>query len=220
MSSLEPIKVHAHASGPNPWKVAIVLEELGVPYYMHMYSDMADLKKEPYTLINPNGRVPAIEDPNTGVTLWESGAIIQYLLDKYDPAGKLSYKTEPEKFYVNQWLFFQASGQGPYFGQLAWFTRFHHEDLPSAKERYHKEAGRVIMVLDSWLQKHKYLVGDKVTGADLSFLPWAAGIDFLAGDKKIEKGEAYQAWFNELMARPAVKKVFADKAKAMATQKH
>lgn len=112
MSSLEPIKLHAHASGPNPWKVAIVLEELSLPYDMHLYSDMAELKKEPYTLLNPNGRVPTIEDPNTGITLWESGAIIQYLVDKYDADGKISYKTEPEKFHVNQWLYFQASGQG------------------------------------------------------------------------------------------------------------
>lgn len=78
----------------------------------------------------------------------------------------------------------------------------------------------MIGVLDSWLQKHKYLVGDKVTCADLSFLTWGAAIDFLAGDMKIEKGAAYQAWFSDLMSRPAVKKVFEAKSKAMAAQKH
>lgn len=70
------------------------------------------MKQEPFVSKNPNGRVPAIEDPNTGITLWESGAILQYLVDKYDKDGKISYTSEPEKYYLNQWLQFQMSGQG------------------------------------------------------------------------------------------------------------
>jgi glutathione S-transferase len=81
--------------------------------------DLADLKKPPFEKINVNGRVPAIEDPNTGITLWESGAIIEYLVDTYDKKLSLSFDTSPEKYLVKQWLYFQMSGQGPYFGQGA-----------------------------------------------------------------------------------------------------
>lgn len=66
--------------------------------------------------------VPAIEDPTTGVTLWESGAIIEYLIDQYDTSNKLSFKSSPEKYQTLQWLHFQMSGQGPYFGQGAWYS--------------------------------------------------------------------------------------------------
>lgn len=98
--------------GPNPWKVAIILSELDLPYEEMFFKDMSDLKKKPYTDINPNGRVPAIIDPNTGVTLWESGAIIEYLIETYDKEMKLTVETSPEKWYLKQYLMFQVSGQG------------------------------------------------------------------------------------------------------------
>ncbi len=79
------------------------------------------IKQKPYTDVNPNGRVPSIKDPNTGITLWESGAIIDYLIDTYDKEGKLSYTEFPQKYEQRCWEHFQMSGQGPYFGQLAWF---------------------------------------------------------------------------------------------------
>ena len=66
----KPITLYSHASGPNPWKVATLLEELGLPYET-VYLQFSDLKKEPFESKNPNGRVPAIEDPNTGVTMFE-----------------------------------------------------------------------------------------------------------------------------------------------------
>lgn len=70
---------------------------------------MPDLKREPFEKLNPNGRVPAIEDPNTGVVLWESGAIIEYLCETYDPSQTLSYgSTSPQKHLCRQWLYFQV----------------------------------------------------------------------------------------------------------------
>jgi glutathione S-transferase len=89
--------------------VAIILEELQLPYTTK-FMDMADMKKEPYEKICINGRVPAIEDPNTGITLWESGAIIEYLTETYDKPNALSFASGPEKFLVKQWLHFQMSG--------------------------------------------------------------------------------------------------------------
>ena len=135
---LNPIKLYSHAGvgvpilptfnprliqliqGPNPPKVAIILEELGVPYETQLM-DFLDMKKEPFTSVNPNGRVPAIEDPNTGITLWESSAIIDYLLETYDKSNSLQYTSGPESFLQKSWMAFQISGQGPYYGQRAWF---------------------------------------------------------------------------------------------------
>lgn len=87
---MKPIVLWSHHSGPNPWKVAIVLEELGLPYETK-FVVFAEMKKEPFISRNPNGRVPAIEDPNTGLTLWESGAIVEYLVETYDKDNKISY---------------------------------------------------------------------------------------------------------------------------------
>lgn len=170
-----------------------------------------DLHREPFTNITPNGRVPAIQDPNTGITLWESGAIVQYLIETYDKEGKISYTSFPERHHQTQWLLFQVSGQGPYYGQAAWFHKHHPEKLPSAQERYTKEVERIIGVLDSWLQKHEFLVGDKVTYADLSFVPYAAAVstmDFLNQHGKLFEGgkyPSYRAWLEKLLARDSVK---------------
>ena len=66
----KPIHLYSHATGPNPWKVVIFFEELGIPYETE-YVDFANIKSEPFISVNPNGRVPAIKDPNTDITLWE-----------------------------------------------------------------------------------------------------------------------------------------------------
>lgn len=94
--------------GPNPWKVAIILEELQIPYETK-FLEMADLKKPSFEKLNPNGRVPAIDDPNTGAVLWESGAIIEYLCEQYDKENTLSYGNQfPQKHQCRQWLYFQV----------------------------------------------------------------------------------------------------------------
>ena len=90
MTAAKPLKLYSHAQGPNPWKVVIILEELGIPYESE-YVDFSVIKKAPFTDVNPNGRVPAIHDPNTDLTLWESGAIVSYLIEQYDKEYKLSY---------------------------------------------------------------------------------------------------------------------------------
>ncbi|KAI9842847.1 MAG: glutathione S- transferase, nitrogen catabolite repression regulator [Sclerophora amabilis] len=212
----KPITLYSHASGPNPWKVAIVLEELGIPYHTKMM-EFSELKKEPFEKININGRVPAIEDPNTGITLWESGAILEYLVDEYDKEGKLSFKSSPEKYEASQWVYFQASGQGPYFGQAAWFSHFHEEKVPSAVTRYNNEIKRVVRVLDRALEGKEYLVGGRVSFADLAFLTWQMILPFAMGDAMFDAAKEYpnyHAWNERLMARPAVKKVVEDKQKA------
>ncbi|EXJ61827.1 glutathione S-transferase [Cladophialophora yegresii CBS 114405] len=207
-SSIKPIVLYGHGPTPNPRKVQIILEELDLPYTVKDV-ELSELKQAPFTNINPNGRLPAIEDPNTGISLWESGAIIQYLIETYDKKEALTYTSIPEKYQLNQWLMFQMSGQGPYFGQAAWFKHYHPEKVPSAVERYVREVERVIGVLDGWLQKHKFLVGDKLTYVDLAFVPWSAGVPWLDSDKTIDmaKYPAYSKWLGDMLARDSVKKV-------------
>lgn len=110
-------------------------------------------------------RLPAIDDPNTGITIWESGAIIEYLVETYDKDSRLTFTTVPEKYHAKQFLHFQMSGQGPYFGQAVWFSEWHSEKLPSAIDRYRNEAKRVTRVLDKVLKGNGdgYLVGGKCT---------------------------------------------------------
>ncbi|OJT13983.1 Glutathione S-transferase 2 [Trametes pubescens] len=176
MSQEHHFTLYTHSVGPNGWKVAIVLEELGLDYHsVYLAFDKGEQKSPEYTKYNPNGRIPTLIDhKNNDFVVWESGAIITYLAEKYDPEGKISAKGFEEKMKQLQWLFFQASGQGPYFGQAGWFMRFHPEKFPSAVERYQKEILRVLGVLNDVLSKQEWLVGDKCTVADLCLIPYVA----------------------------------------------
>jgi glutathione S-transferase len=210
------ITLYSHAGGPNGWKVAIVLEELGLQYETkYMNFNVGEHKQQDYTQYNPNGRIPTIIDHDNGdFVLWESNTIIKYLCETYDKEGKISYNTGKEKYLIDQWLSFQASGQGPYFGQAAWFGNFHSEKIPSAVERYQKEVERVVSVLDSVLAKQKYLVGDKPTIADLVFVSWDQNIPWLMTGSSIslDKYTNFKRWHDEMVARPTVKKVYEIKA--------
>ncbi|PGH00855.1 hypothetical protein AJ80_09107 [Polytolypa hystricis UAMH7299] len=164
---MKPITLYGHHAGPNLKKVIMVLEELKIPY---------EIK------INPNGRVPAIEDPNTRITLWESGAIVEYLVETYDGKREINFEPgSPEHYHAKQWLHFQVSGQGPYFGQAVWFKIHHKERLQSAVDRYINEIRRVSGVLDGVLEGHKYLVNDKYSFADVTFVFWFEVIPWVAG---------------------------------------
>jgi glutathione S-transferase len=94
---MQPITLYSHHRGPNPWKVAIIFEELNISYKTR-HIDFSDVKKDPYLKLNPNGRLPTIDDPNTGLQIWESGAIVEYLIETYDKDHHLSYSTFPEQW--------------------------------------------------------------------------------------------------------------------------
>lgn len=156
--------------------------------------------------------VQAIHDPNTGITLWESGAIVTYLIDQYDKEKKLTYQTLNEKYQLLQWQHFQSSGHGPYLGQAAWFLMLHHEQVNSANERYIKETQRVVKVLDNWLKGKEWLVGDKITYVDLSFVAWNAAIGWFMGGRPKEEWDPekdfpeFWRWQMAMMSRPSVQK--------------
>ena len=218
--SLKPITLWGHDSGPNAWKVAIILEELNVPYTFK-FIEFPDMKKEPYESINPNGRVPAIEDPNTGITLWESGAIIEYLVETYDKQHNISFAPGSKEYYeTKQWLYYQVSGQGPYFGQAVWFTLYHSEKLPSAVDRYVNEIRRVSGVLNRALQDKEFLVGGKFSYADASFV-MGYTIMFLFADRfNLETDfPLLHAWLERIKVRPAIAKILKDRDAAMEAAK-
>ncbi|KAL1639649.1 hypothetical protein SLS58_007708 [Diplodia intermedia] len=210
---MQPVVLYSHGITPNPVKVAIILEELELPYECKAIDMNTELKAEPFISVNPNGRLPALEDPNTGVKLFESGAIVEYLVATYDKENKLHHTSSPEQWLEKSWLHFQMSGQGPYFGQRVWFMKYHAEKLPSAVERYGNEIKRVTGVIDAHLKKQgtPYLLGDKISYADLVWVPWQSlypifGID--GWDWKTEY-PSFAAWNERLAERPAVKKVYA-----------
>ena len=162
-SQLKPLILWGGVDGPNPPKVAMMLEELNLPWTAK-YIPLGEVKSPEYEKINPNGRLPSLEDPNTDMIVWESGAILEYLVSEYDKEHKLCFPPgTPEFYHTKQWLIFQVSGQGPYFGQVFYFQHYHSEKLPSVIDRFLNEVRRVSGVLDKHLATNQYLVGDKCT---------------------------------------------------------
>ena len=214
-SQFKPITVYGEG-GPNPAKVAFLLSELNLPYETKTIA-FDQVKKPEYLAVNPNGRIPAIHDPNTNLTLWESGAIIEYLIERYDKDHHLSFEPgTAESYLCKQWLFFQTTGQGPYFGQGVWFKKFHHEAQPSALERYVKEMNRVTGVLEGHLAQQKeggdgpWLVGGKLSYADIAFVPWQRIIAtmFEKDEYDVDKFPQVKAWLGKMLERGSAKKVF------------
>lgn len=203
---MKPILLYGHHAGPNPKKVIMVLEELKIPYEVKLL-EFPEMKQPTYEKINPNGRVPAIEDPNTSLTLWESGAIIEYLVETYDKNKVISFQTgTPEAYHAKQWLHFQASGQGPYFGQAVWFKIHHKEQVQTAIDRYINEIRRVSGVLNGVLEGHSYLIDDKCSYADLVFVSWFEVVPWVAGDAiDLERDfPNVYLWLKTLKSRPSV----------------
>lgn len=126
-SQIKPLILHAHTTGPNPIKIAIALESLKVPYNIKLW-DFGDdpktgVKGNAYLKINENGRVPALEDPNTNVVSWESGAVMNYVRRKYDTENKLGPNGSSEQDLVDfeKWEYFLLTTLGPMTGQTNWY---------------------------------------------------------------------------------------------------
>lgn len=122
-SNMKPLTLHAHGTGPNPYKIAAALEYLQVPYEVKLwqFGDAHNgVKGSVFLKINENGRVPALEDPNTGVVSWESGAVMNYLRRVYDKAGALGPRGKDEQSIVDfeKWEYFLLSTLGPMMGEL------------------------------------------------------------------------------------------------------
>ncbi|KAK3939573.1 glutathione S-transferase [Diplogelasinospora grovesii] len=199
------------AQTPNGIKVSMLLEELGLPYQVTHIEFSKNTQKEPWFLeINPNGRIPALTDTFTDgapIRLFESGSIMQYLVDRYDTENKVSYPKGSREYYeTNNWLFWQVGGLGPMQGQANHFTRYAPEKIQYAIDRYQNETRRLYRVMDTHLQKagSEYLVGNKCTIADLSCWGWVASHHW-AG-VSIDDFPHLNAWLERMLKRPGVEK--------------
>lgn len=114
---------------------------------------------------------------------------------------------------MRQWLYFQASGQGPYYGQAVWYIKVCNGEPKECVERYQAETKRVLTVLNSVLEGKDWLVGDKLTAADISFLQWNTSADRIILDPEFIDNEApnVRRWMNAMIARPAIKKVMDER---------
>ena len=197
---------------PNGVKVSIMLEECGLPYEVHKVDfGQNDQKSDAFLSLNPNGKIPAILDPDgpggTPLALFESGAILVYLAEKTgkfipaDPAGRL---------HALQWVMFQMGGVGPMFGQLGFFTTFAGKDWEDKRprDRYADETKRLLGVMDRALEGCDWFLGD-YSIADISMLGWVNGlVNFYgAGDLVGFAGHRnVAAWLDRGLARPAVQR--------------
>jgi GST-like protein len=153
--------------------------------------------------INPNSKIPAIVDQDTGITVFESGAILIYLAEK---TGQLLPSEPANRIKVIEWLMFQMASVGPMFGQLGHFRNYAPEKIPYAIERYEKETLRLFGVLDGELAKQEFIAGD-YSIADIATYPWVAAYEYLG--VTLDNHLNLKRWVETMKKRPAVQKGMA-----------
>lgn len=195
---------------PNPTKVALFLEEAGIPFEPVPVDTRKGEQFGPaYLAINPNGKVPAIVDGD--VTVFDSNAILLYLAEKtgkFLPSGSPAARGE-----LLSWLMFVATGVGPFSGQAVHFRHHTTEKLPYAHDRYQYEAQRHFAVLDAHLAKRRYMVADMYSIVDMDVWGWARMLPFILGEGAWDKFPNLKRLHDEIGARPAAARAIALKDK-------
>lgn len=190
-------------STPNGYKIAIMLEELGVPYRIEFIDISKGEQHAPaFLAVSPNNRIPAIVDPDgpdgQPLSLFESGAILQYLGRKFGAFYPSSERTKAE---IDQWVFWQVGGLGPMAGQYKHFKYVAAEKIPYAVDRYATEVERLFGVLEKRLQGRQYIAG-AYSIADIASFTWARVWADIGQD--IRKFPNIEAWLSRVGERPAV----------------
>ncbi|MEK1853390.1 MAG: glutathione S-transferase N-terminal domain-containing protein [Phyllobacterium sp.] len=198
---------------PNGVKVSIALEELGLPYEAHAVDIGKNESWTPEFLsLNPNGKIPAIIDPNgpdgKPLGLFESGAILLYLAEK---TGKLIASDAAGRYETIQWVFFQMAAIGPIFGQVGFFHKFAGREIEDKRplKRYADESRRLLGVLETRLEGRKWIMGDEYTIADISMLGWVRNLIGFYGAGELVAFDSLKrvpAWLERGLARPAVQR--------------
>jgi GST-like protein len=198
---------------PNGVKVSIMLEEIGLPYEPHTINIGANETWIPeYLALNPNGKIPAIIDPNgpngKPLGLWESGAILIYLAEK---TGKLLPTDPVARIETIQWVFFQMAAVGPMFGQVGFFHKFAGKDYEDKRprDRYVAESKRLLGVLEGRLADRQFIMGDDYTIADIALLGWVRNLNgFYEAGELVDYASLKHvpAWLDRCLARPAVQR--------------
>jgi GSH-dependent disulfide-bond oxidoreductase len=197
-------------TAPNPNKVALFLEETGLPFEpVPIDTRKGDQFKPEFLKVNPNAKVPAIDDD--GVLVFDSNAILLYLAEK---TGKfLPPNTPANRAQLLSWLMFVATGMGPYSGQAVHFKHAAPKDLEYAHNRYQYEAHRHYKILDDHLAKSRFMVGDTYTIVDMAFWGWARLAPYVLGDDVFAKYPNVKRLHDEISARPAAARALALKDK-------
>lgn len=194
---------------PNGWKVTILLEELGVPYnVIPIDIGKGEQFKPEFLKISPNNRMPALVDhePADGkgpLSVFESGAILEYLAEKY---GKFLPTNAHGKYEVLQWVYWQMGGLGPMSGQANHFRSYAPEKLEYAIKRYTDEVNRLYGVMNKRLADREFLAGD-YSIADMASWPWVVPYERMGQD--LNEFPHLKRWFETMKARPAVDKGYA-----------
>jgi GST-like protein len=202
---------------PNGHKVAMFLEETGLPYkIVPVQIGAGDQFKPEFLAISPNNRIPAIVDqePKDGgapVSVFESGAILLYLAEK---TGRFIPADLRGRADVLQWLFWQMGGLGPMAGQNHHFSQYAPEKLSYAIDRYVNETNRLYGVLNKRLADRPFVAGD-YSIADMAAYPWI--VPHERQGQKLEDFPHLKRWFEEIKARPATVRAY-DRAKEINTQ--
>jgi GST-like protein len=198
---------------PNGVKVSIMLEETGLPYEPHLVDFGKDEQKTPEFLsLNPNGKIPAIIDPEgpggKPLPLWESGAILGYLAGKTDKMIPL----DPARMIETmQWVHFQASFVGPMFGQVGFFNKFAGKAYEDKRplQRYVNESKHILGVMDQRLAGRHWFMGEDYTIADISMLGWVRNLITFYEARELVAFDTFAnvaAWLERGLARPAVQR--------------
>jgi GST-like protein len=190
---------------PNGWKITIMLEELNVPYEVKYINIGKGEQFEPdFLKIAPNNRMPAIVDPDgpggEPISVFESGAILQYLGRKY---GKFYPTDERKRVEVEEWLFWQVGGLGPMAGQAHHFRNYAPEKIQYGIDRYTNEVNRLYGVMNRRLEGRDYLAGD-YSIADMASIGWV--IPHKNQGQDLDDFPNLRGWYERVKARPAVQR--------------
>src|SRR6267154_3679125 len=198
---------------PNGVKVSIMLEEIGLPYEVHLVDFNKDDQKTPEFLsLNPNGKIPAIIDPDgpggQPLGLFESGAILEYLAEK---TRKLIPADPARRWETIAWVHFQMGAFGPMFVQVGFFHTFAGKDFEDKRPRarYVAESRRLLGVMDQRLDGRQWFMGDDYTIADISMLGWVRNLVGFYGARELvglDDHKNVAAWLERGLARPAVQR--------------
>ena len=198
---------------PNGVKVSIMLEEIGLPYEPHLVDfNKNDQHSPEFLSLNPNGKIPAIIDPNgpggQPLPLFESGAILGYLAGKTDKMIPL----DPARMIQTiQWVHFQMGGIGPMFGQVGFFHKFAGKDYEDKRplQHYVAESKRLLGVMEQHLDGRQWFMDDEFTIADISMLGWVRNLIGFYGARELVAFDEFRnvaAWLERGLARPAVQR--------------
>jgi GSH-dependent disulfide-bond oxidoreductase len=204
MEQKKPIELYYWPT-PNGWKIAIMLEELGVPYEIKYVNIGRGEQFAPdFLKIAPNNRMPAIVDPEgpggAPISVFESGAILQYLGRKF---GRFYPSDERKRVEVDQWLFWQVAGLGPMAGQAHHFRNYAPEKHQYAYDRYTNEVNRLYGVMDIRLEDRPFF-GGEYSIADMACFCWV--IPYKRQGQNLDDFPNIRRWFDTMKARPAVEK--------------